>query len=329
MTTPVVRRSTPSCRTPLRYQNRRNHSEHSKKMTKKRKLKCLKNNSEQSSYFKLSSRFDFCLIFAGFFCEPPAWFPRLHNPITKCLRIWMASAPLRDWYGRNHRENQDISGGKQHDRINSQPQFKVLIPKFSLKPLDRQHFNKLGYDRHQSGWRHSKQGRVMRKSSARGGGWAAILTEFNIFPFFSSFSSFFLFSLFPSPPHTQFFYTFSSSHFPFFIIFSLPLLSFFSTLAFFTSFFPRARVCVCVWVCVWVCVSLSPPPLAFLELVLFLEWLFCLHRIAPFWRVFGAILNSTGSFYDAILSRFSLSASACVFVFVFPLLGLNNHRSGF
>ena len=231
-----------------------------KKMAKKRKLNCLKNNSEQSSYFKLSSRFDFCLIFAGFFCEPPAWFPRLHNPITKCLRIWMASAPLRDWYGRNHRENQDISGGKQHDRINSQPQFKVLIPKFSLKPLDRQHFNKLGYDRHQSGWRHSKQGRVMRKSSARGGGWAAILTEFNIFPFFSSFSSFFLFSLFPSPPHTQFFYTFSSSHFPFFIIFSLPLLSFFSTLAFFTSFFPRARVCVCECVCVWVCVSLSPPP---------------------------------------------------------------------
>ena len=261
MTTPVVRRSTPSCRTPLRYQNRRNHSEHSKKMTKKRKLKCLKNNSEQSSYFKLSSRFDFCLIFAGFFCEPPAWFPRLHNPITKCLRIWMASAPLRDWYGRNHRENQDISGGKQHDRINSQPQFKVLIPKFSLKPLDRQHFNKFGYDRHQSGWRHSKQGRVMRKSSARGGGWAAILTEFNIFPFFSSFSSFFLFSLFPSPPPTPNFFIRS-------LLLISPFLSFFLFLSFlssrrwhFSHLFSRARVCVCVSVCVCECVCLSLPPL--------------------------------------------------------------------
>ena len=34
-------------------------------------------------------------------------------------------------------------------------------------------------------------------------------------------------------------------------------------------------------------------------------------RVAPFWRDFGAILNSTGSFYDAIFSlffRFSVTA---------------------
>ena len=147
-------------------------------------------------------------------------------------------------------------------------QKKQRLTENSFKIIDYfNHFDQFQCNRHLRWWRHSKEGEGMRMSP--GGG-----RHFDGIQYFSFFLFFFIifFCLF----------SFSSSHFPFLSLFFL----FCSTFAFFTSFFHFFYYLSWNWFYSWNGFFLS------------------LH--ASFWRVFGAILNSTGSFYGAIFFRLLL-----------------------